>query len=412
MATDNIFSGLKVLDLASFIAGPAAATILSDFGAEVIKVEPPGIGDPYRLIYKMPPHPVSSENYAWHLDNRNKRGIAVDLKSPGAKEIVQRLVKSADVVVINFPTPVRKRLGLMYEDLAPLNPRLIYADVTGFGDNGPDASLPGFDATAYWARSGLLALTRDAGAPPTLPASGSGDHASAVGLYAAIVTALYRREQTGKGSHVTTSLVAEGAWSISIYIQAALCQAKFYPLHDRTNPPNAFINVYQTSDDHWFVLMMQAKDWPALAKALGHADLLIDSRFADPKGLAANVGELVKILDQTFGSQPLAHWQSALDEARITYGPVQHPSESDTDPQLLANDVIVPLEGAGPTLKHTVSSPLKIHGVTKVPAKRAPEIGEHNDEVLKELGFTSNEIEGLRAGGTIPSLAHASSAAD
>ena len=119
MATDNIFSGLKVVDLASFIAGPAAATILSDFGADVIKVEPPGIGDPYRLVYKMPPHPVSSDNYAWHLDNRNKRGIAVDLKSPGAKEIVQRLVKSADVVVINFPTAVRKRLGLMYEDLAP-----------------------------------------------------------------------------------------------------------------------------------------------------------------------------------------------------------------------------------------------------------------------------------------------------
>jgi crotonobetainyl-CoA:carnitine CoA-transferase CaiB-like acyl-CoA transferase len=411
MATDNIFSGLKVVDLASFIAGPAAATILSDFGADVIKVEPPGIGDPYRIVYKMPPHPVSSDNYAWHLDNRNKRGLAVDLKSPGAKEIVQRLVKSADVVVINFPTPVRKRLGLMYEDLAPLNPRLIYADLTGFGDNGPDASLPGFDATAYWARSGLLALTRDAGAPPTLPASGSGDHASAVGLYAAIVTALYRREQTGKGSHVTTSLVAEGAWSIAIYIQAALCQAKFYPLHDRMNPPNAFINVYQTSDDHWFVLMMQPKDWPALAKALGRSDLLTDSRFADPKGLVVNVGELVKILDQTFGAQPLAHWQSALDEARITYGPVQHPSESGTDPQLLANDVVVPLEGAGPTLKHTVSSPLKIHGVTKVPAKRAPEIGEHNEEVLKELGFTTDDIAGLRASGTIPHISILESAA-
>jgi formyl-CoA transferase len=123
------------------------------------------------------------------------------------------------------------------------------------------------------------------------------------------------------------------------------------------------------------------------------------------------VRELVKILDQTFGSQPLAHWQSALDEARITYGPVQHPSDSDTDPQLLANDVIVPLEGAGSTLKHTVSSPLKIHGVTKVPAKRAPEIGEHNDEVLKELGFTSDQIAGLRTSGTIPHVSSLESAA-
>src|ERR1700758_4051287 len=280
MTTENIFSGLKVVDMASFIAGPGAATILSDFGAEVIKVEPPGIGDPYRNVYKMPPQPAASDNYAWHLDNRNKLGMAIDLKSPRAQEILERLVKWADVLVINFPPPVRKRLKLTYEDVAPWNPRLIYADISGYGDEGPDANLPGFDITAYWARSGLLSLTRDAGAPPTLPPSGSGDHATAVGLYAAIVTALYRRERTGIGSHVTTSLVAEGAWSCSLYVQAALCGAKFFPLHDRKNPPNAIINVYQTSDDHWFVLMMQAKDWPALAKALGHADLLIDSRFA------------------------------------------------------------------------------------------------------------------------------------
>ena len=275
MATDNIFSGLKVVDLASFIAGPGAATILSDFGAEVIKIEPPGVGDPYRLVYKMPPQPSSTENYAWHLDNRNKRGMALDLKSPQAKEILKRLVKWADVLVINFPPPVRQRLKLTYEDIASWNPRLIYADVSGYGDDGPDANLPGFDITAYWARSGLLALTRDAGAPPTLPPSGSGDHATAVGLYAAIVTALYRRERTGKGSHVTTSLVAEGAWSCSMYIQAGLCGANFYPLHDRLNPPNPIINVYRTSDDHWFLIVLQAKDWPALAHAIGRPDLVV-----------------------------------------------------------------------------------------------------------------------------------------
>jgi len=412
MATDNIFSGLKVVDLASFIAGPGAATILSDFGAEVVKIEPPGIGDPYRLVYKMPPQPSSSDNYAWHLDNRNKRGMAIDLKSPRAHEILERLVKWADVLVINFPPPVRQRLKLTYEDLAPLNPRLIYADISGYGDEGPDANLPGFDITAYWARSGLLALTRDAGAPPTLPPSGSGDHATAVGLYAAIVTALYRREHTGKGSHVTTSLVAEGAWSCSMYIQAALCGAKFYPLHDRMNPPNPTINVYHTSDNYWFLIVLQGKDWPALAKAIGRPDLLSDVRFADDKARKDNASQLTEILDQVFASKPGAEWRPILDQAHITYGAVRHPSEAINDPQLLANDIIVPLEGAGGNLKHTVSSPLKVHGVAKVSARRAPDVGEHNDDVLRELGFTNNEIEGLRAGGTIPALAHASTAAD
>ena len=189
MTNENIFSGLKVVDLSSFIAGPSAAVILSDYGADVIKVEPP-TGDPFRNVYRLPPQPRSHDNYPWHLDNRNKRGMTLDLKSPHAKEILERLVKWADVFIVNTPHPARKKLKLEYEDVAPWNPRLGYADLTGYGENGPDASLPGFDITAYWARTGLLSLTRDAGAPPTLPPSGSGDHATAVTLYSAIVTAL------------------------------------------------------------------------------------------------------------------------------------------------------------------------------------------------------------------------------
>jgi crotonobetainyl-CoA:carnitine CoA-transferase CaiB-like acyl-CoA transferase len=402
MSADNIFSGLKVVDLASFIAGPGAATILSDYGADVIKVEPPGSGDPHRHTYKAPPQPRSNDNYAWHLDNRNKRGLAVDLKSPHAREILERLVKWADVLVINFPHPVRKRLKLTYEDVASWNARLIYADVTGYGDEGPDADLPGFDITAYWARSGLLALTRDAGAPPTLPIPGSGDHATAVGLYSAIVTGLYRRERTGKGSYVTTSLIAEGVWSCSMYVQAALCDAAFYPLHDRKNPPNALLNVYPTADDNWFLIVVQTKDWPAFATSIGRADLLSDGRFLDEAALAANSAQLAAVLDEVFASQPLAHWREALNHARIPYGVVRAPHDVINDPQLLANDIIVPLEGAGEHMKLTVSSPLQVHDVAKVPAKRAPDIGEHNDEVLTQLGFTSKEIDDLRTGGTIP----------
>src|SRR5260370_4243430 len=205
MTTDNIFSGLKVVDLASFIAGPGAAVILSDFGADVIKVEPP-TGDTWRIAYRIPPQPSAEDNYPWHLNNRNKRGLALDLKSSEAADILQRLAKWADVLIVNTPHPARKRLKLTYEDVAAWNPRLIYADVTAYGDTEPDADLPGVDITAYWARSGLLSLTRDAGAPQTLPVSGSGVHATAVGLFFASVMGLDRRARTGKVSNRTTPL--------------------------------------------------------------------------------------------------------------------------------------------------------------------------------------------------------------
>src|ERR1700750_3198344 len=264
MASDNIFSGLKVVDFASFIAGPGAAVILSDFDADVIKVEPP-TGDTWRIGYKIPPEPRAKDNYPWHLNNRNKRGLALDLKSPEAREVLRRLGEWGDGLIVNPPHPAREKLKLGYEDVASWNPRLIYADVTGYGDNGPDAQLPGFDITAYWARSGLLSLARDAGAPPTLPVSGSDDHATGVSLYSAIVTALYRREQTGKGSYVTTSLLAAGVWSCGVFVQGALCDATFFPLHDRLKPPNALINIYRASDDNWFVLVLTPDHWPALA---------------------------------------------------------------------------------------------------------------------------------------------------
>jgi crotonobetainyl-CoA:carnitine CoA-transferase CaiB-like acyl-CoA transferase len=400
MTSDNIFSGLKVVDLASFIAGPSAAVILSDFGADVIKVEPPN-GELWRHANKIPPQPAAEDAYPWHLANRNKRGIALDLKSPGARQVLEKLVKWADVLVVNTPHPARARLKLEYEDVVGWNPRLIYADISGFGDKGPDADLPGFDITSYWARSGLLSMTRDAGAPPTWPVAGSGDNATAVGLYSAIVTALYRRERTGQGAHVTTSLLAEGVWSASVSIQAALCDAKFFGLHDRANPANAAMNVYRTKDDIWFVLIITSDKVAAVAKAIGRTDLLTDPRFSDPSKLMANMAALTAILDETFVSQPMAHWFEVLSGARVTFGAVRGPQEVVNDPQLRANDIVVPLEGAGGKLTSTISSPIKVHGVAKVPAKRAPGIGEHNEQVLGELGFSAAEIDGLRSSGTI-----------
>jgi crotonobetainyl-CoA:carnitine CoA-transferase CaiB-like acyl-CoA transferase len=401
MASDNIFSGLKVVDLASFIAGPSAAVILSDFGADVIKVEPPS-GELWRHAHKLPPQPVADDAYAWHLANRNKRGMTLDLKSPSANQVLEKLVKWADVLIVNTPRPARARLKLAYEDVARWNPRLIYADITGFGDKGPDADLPGFDITSYWARSGLLSMTRDAGVPPTWPVAGSGDNATAVGLYSAIVTALYRRERTGEGGYVTTSLLAEGIWSASVSIQAALCEAKFFPPHDRKHPANAAMNVYRAADGTWFVLIVTPDKLEAVAKAIDRADLLTDPRFADQAKLMANMPELTAILDDVFCAKPMAHWYEVFSGAHVTFGAVRGPQEVVSDPQLRPNDIIVPLDGAGGKLTSTISSPIKVHGVAKVPARRAPELGEHTDEVLRQLGFGAADIDGLRAGGAIP----------
>ena len=405
MATDNIFSGLKVVDFASFIAGPSAAVILSDFGADVIKVEPPS-GDSWRHGHQVPPQPQSKEPYPWHLANRNKRGMTLNLKSPSAQQILEKLVKWADVIIVNTPHPARKRLKLEYEDVVQWNPRLIYADVTGFGDKGPDADLPGFDITSYWARSGLLSMTRDAGAPPTWPVGGSGDNATAAGLYAAIVTALYRRERTGKGAHVTTSLLAEGIWAASVSIQAALSEATFFGLHDRKNPANAALNVYRAADGTWFVLIVSPDKLAAVAQAIGRADLLTDPRFSNPAQLMANMPQLTAILDDVFSAQPMAHWYEVFSGIHVTFGAVRGPQEVINDPQLRLNDIVVPLEGAGGKLTSTISSPIQVYGVTKVPAKRAPEIGEHNDAILQELGFEATQIDGFRASGAVPHLQH------
>jgi crotonobetainyl-CoA:carnitine CoA-transferase CaiB-like acyl-CoA transferase len=398
MASDNIFSGLKVVDFSTFVAAPAAAVILSDFGADVVKVEPPS-GDIWRHAHEFPPQPLAKDPYPFHLTNRNKRGMVLDLKSPSAQQVLEKLVKWADVFIVNTPHPARKKLKLEYADVVQWNPRLIYADLTGFGEKGPDANLPGFDITSYWARSGLLSLTRDAGASPTWPVSGSGDNATAVGIYSAIVTALYRRERTGEGAYVTTSLLAEGVWSASVAIQAALSDAKFPGLHDRDNPWNAGVNVYRAADDTWFMLAVTPDKLAALAKAIGRPDLLTDPRFSDPAKVAANRRELVAILDKVFSALPMAHWSNVLNG--FTIGAVRGPQEVINDPQVKANDIIVPLEGAGGKVSSTVSSPIQVHGVTKVPARRAPNLGEHTDEVLQEIGFDAKGIEDLRTSGAM-----------
>lgn len=287
---------------------------------------------------------MSEHNDAWQLTNRDKRSIALDLKAPDAMDVLTRLVQWADVVVINFPPKVKEKLGLTYEAGAPLNPRLIYADVTGYGANGPEADKPGFDITAYWARTGLMQVTRDAGSAQTLPIPGIGDHATASTLYSAIVTGLYRREKTGNGSHVTTSLIAEGAWAAATWIEGGLNGAKFYGPHNRKTPPNALINPYRTADDRWLLLVLpQSKDWKGFVHAMRLPGLLDDPRFAGERDRAANTAALVEILDDQFATESLAHWKKTFDEARVIYGVVQIADEIVNDRQIYENDIFVPL---------------------------------------------------------------------
>ena len=358
--------------------------MLSDFGADVIKVEAPGMGDPQRLLSSVPPSPAALGNYSWHLANRNKRGMSINLKSEGGTQILKRLVEWADVLITNFPHGTREGLHLGYDEVSSWNPRIIYADITGFGDAGPDAKLPGFDLTAFWSRSGLLASTRDAGAPPTSPVWGSGDYTTAVAIYAAVTTALYHRERTGRGANVGTSLLAMGVWATGTLVSAALAGGKPYALHDRTAPVNALTNSYQCADGRWIMLAAKGLAWPVLANALGRSELLTDPRFSGVEAVSQHAAELADLLDTEFRAQPLAHWEKVLDEARIPYGVIQTPEEAAEDEQLRAADIVVPIEGAA-DLDYTVNNPLTLRGLARVPARRAPEHGEHNAEILAQL---------------------------
>ncbi|MER5342772.1 MULTISPECIES: CaiB/BaiF CoA transferase family protein [Streptomyces] len=399
MSSTPLLEGLHVVDLASFIAGPAAATVLGDFGADVVKVEPPHTGDAYRSLSRIPPNPqVEGVNYPWQLDNRNKRSIALNLKSPSARPVLESLVRWADVLVTNFPPRTREKLGLEYDALAPLNPRLIYADVTGFGEEGPDAHLPGFDVTAYWARSGLMDLTRQRDVAPATNAFGSGDHSTAITLFAGIMTALYRREKTGQGARVTASLLAEGAWAASMWLQAVLVGAKPPRPIDRSDPPNALVNMYRTADDRWIVLGFanENKQVPLFLKAIGHPEAAENPHYADTPSRRAHAAEIVAVLDKTFATRSLAEWREVLDAAGLTYGVAQTLEECAQDPQLLANRVFVPIDDGSDDPHLTVDSPVRLDQEQKVRPGPAPDLGEHTESVLRDLGFDASGIEELR----------------
>jgi len=397
----GIFEGLKVLDCASFIAAPAAATVLGDFGAEVIKIEPPGSGDPYRLLPNLPGYPRSEHNFAWMLESRNKKSLALDLSKPEGQAVLHRLAGEADVFITNFPPAVRARLGITYDRLAPLNARLIYASFTGYGEKGEEANKPGFDSNAYWARSGLMDLVRaDENTTPARSIAGMGDHPSAMAFYGAIVTALYKRERTGKGSHVSSNLMANGMWASGVLAQAKLCGAKFSKRRPREQALNAVTNHYKCRDGRWLMLSLLNEDrqWPALARCLGLEKFVDDDRFATRADRHARSVELIKVFDEVFATKDLAEWRAILDGNGLVFGVVGILDDIPGDKQMLENEVLVPFEN---DTMLTINSPIWVDGSKKTQPKRPPEIGEHSDEILRGAGYDEATIKALRASGAV-----------
>jgi crotonobetainyl-CoA:carnitine CoA-transferase CaiB-like acyl-CoA transferase len=398
----GIFAGLKVIDAASFIAVPAAATILADFGAEVIKLEPTGAGDAYRNTSFQPGMPTGGGNFCWTVDDRNKRSLALDLKRPEAQQILHRLVAAADVFITNYPPAARRRLGIAYAQVSHINERLIYASLTAYGEAGAEADKPGFDSTAWWARSGMMDQVRpDARSLPARSIPGMGDHPTALALYGAIVTALFRRERTGKGGYVGSSLMASGVWANACFVQAGLDGARFVPRPPRSEALNALSNHYRCRDDRWLILAISPaqdeKSWPLFAATVGRPELAQDALFADRPARLRNARALTALLDEVFLHRDAEAWMRMLEAKGFIVALVARSSEALYDRQMHDNGALVPLQGGG----YTVSSPLWIDGAAKAHASPAPQLGEHSDAILREHGLAPEEIERLRAAGVI-----------
>ena len=389
-------AGLRVLDVASFIAAPVAATVMADFGASVIKVEPPGTGDPNRSIKSIASYPQSDVNYPWEMDSRGKRSIAIDLRSEAGQKVLYKLVAQTDVFITNYPLEVRARLKVGYDQIRPLNPRLIYASFTGYGETGPDRNLLGFDSTAYFARSGLLDSNRYEGHPPGVAMPGQGDRASGMSLLAGIMMALWTRERTGQGTLVTSSLIANGLWSNGVGAQGALVGSFLSPRPPRDKPRNALTNAYRTRDDRWMQLtiVLEEKNWPSLCEAIELPALMSDPRFMALPVRRANSAALVAVLDPIFGNHDWLYWRDRFHHFGIPVGLIGRLADLMDDEQARASGAVVPTNI--PEMPLTIAAPFGLGDVKVPPAERAPKLGEHTDAILREAGFADAEIAALR----------------
>lgn len=393
--------GVKVVELGVWVAGPAAAGVMADWGADVVKIEPVS-GDPARSFQFMyggnPP-----DNPVFELDNRNKRGIAVDITTDAGREAAYRLIDEADVFVTNVRAAALQRSGFDYATLAPRNPRLIYGLITGYGLTGPDADRPGFDISAFWARTGMAhMMTPPGNTIPTLR-GGMGDHSTGVTFAGAISAALFSRERTGRGQMVTSSLLRQGVYTIGFDLNMVLSWGRHPPINNRFEARNPSVNTYQSSDGKWFFVVGVEGDrhWPPLARVVGRPELVDDPRFDSMRNRAINFEELRQILDDAFATRTMAEWEAAFaDEPDMFWSPIHAAEDILNDEQLHhAGGLVEVPNGDGTT--RMIASPVDFHGTPGAQRSIAPKLGEHTREVLREAGFDDDQIREMIDAGAV-----------
>lgn len=391
----GFLSHLRVLEAASMIMVPSVGAALADYGAQVIKLEPIE-GDLNRRGHKIPGMPLHDYEYCFLPDNRGKKSLAVDLKAPRARAILRRLVERADVFLTNHRPKSLDALGLGWPELRAMNPRLVYAHGTGFGDSGKEIDRPGFDTISYWSRSGMEANMFPTDGWLGSLGYGTGDHPTGMALLSAVLMALLARERTGRGTRVSVSLIGNGAWSNAVMIQAKLLGAKFLerrPRHD----PRSFTSVYYRAGDGKLFKMAVVdtqRDWPKVCRAIGRPELAADPRYAtlEERTKEGRMAELVRLCDGIFATQPVAYWQRRLEEADVPHSVIAGFDEVVADPQMAANGVFVELDDPQLGRVRTVDTPMQIDDEPKVARRPAPRLGEHTREILAGAGFAEQDI--------------------
>lgn len=377
--------GIRVVEIGVWVAGPAAGGILCDWGAEVIKIEPPE-GDPARQFTKilggdLPTNPV------FELDNRGKRSVVLDLTTQDGLAAALELIDSADVFLTNIRKSALDRIGLGPDALLARNERLVYGLISGYGITGPDADRPGYDIAAWWARSGIAWLLTPPGADPPFQRGGMGDHTVGMTGAAMISAALLARERTGKGQLVTTSLYRQGAYTVGFDMNVYLMWGRQIAGGLRTRTPAITVNNYKAGDDRrfWIVGLEGERHWPPLARVVGHPEWLEGHDYSTPMGRFQHAERLIGELDAIFATKPLDEWAALFaTEPDFFWAPINDLSEVVAEEQFAAGGGIVDVPD-GVSTTPMVNTPVDFHGTPGGPRFIAPELGQHTDEVLGEL---------------------------
>jgi crotonobetainyl-CoA:carnitine CoA-transferase CaiB-like acyl-CoA transferase len=401
---DAPLSGIKVVELAMWVAGPATTAILGDWGADVIKLEEPNGGDPIRaMTTKAMGDPNVQVRPPYELDNRNKRSVAVNLRKREGREFAIRLLERSDVFVTNLRLDALERMGLDYASLAARNPRLVYATLNGYGHRGPERLRGAFDYAAAWARSGLMATIAEPGQAPPAQRPGMIDHAAGLGLAGAISAALLSRERSGKGQEVRISLFEMGLWMNAIDLTVALMSGSVPQPESRLERVNPLWNCYKCRDHKWiyFVMIQIDRHWKDFCAALAQPEWLNDPRFANSLAIAKHAREMTSAIDEVIGARDRSEWAEAFDRHHLFWAPVQTDEEVIVDPQAIAIGAFPEIDH--PHVKHLrlVRGPVEF-GATKVgPRSSAPELGQHTEEVALEAGLSWEEIASLKELGAL-----------